>query len=85
MLYNAALPQILNAMLKDVPFISIPNNPKNKKREKKPLKYLFISTRVVEHKDADGVVHMRYKGISCRRGEAKAPSKRDIHRSNQEN
>lgn len=57
MLFNAALSPLANSLLKGVPFVSIPNNPRNKKQEKKPLKYLFVSTKFLEKRDEAGVIH----------------------------
>ncbi len=84
MLHNPALSKLANALLQTIPFISLPNNPRNKKAAKKPFFYLFTSTQVVEKKDGNGVVHQVLVGRSCKRGVAKAPSKRDLHRQKQE-
>ncbi len=81
MLFNAGLSPLANSLLKGVPFVSIPNNPRNKKQEKKPLKYLFVSTKFLEKKDEAGVVHQFIQGTSCKRNPPKPLSKRDIHRS----
>jgi hypothetical protein len=85
MIYNAAMPAILNNMLKSVVECVYPNNPRNKKKEKRPVKYLFVSTQFVEKIDKAGVVHRLIKGTSCKRTPPKPLSKRDIHRKSQEN
>lgn len=80
MLYNAALPALVNSLLKGVPFVSIPNNPRNMPEPVRPVKYLFTSTKFVEKKDEVGVVHLLIQGTTCKRNPPKPKSKRDLHR-----
>lgn len=73
---------LLDKLLSRIPAYSYPNNPRNKKAEKKQPNYIFVATKVISVKHPDtGVVSQRIVGYTYRRPAKKLPSKRDLHRT----
>lgn len=73
---------LIQRMVSSLPPYSYPINPKAKgKKEKKKLNYFFVSTKIVEIKDSNGVVYERIQTSSYKREFPKEMSKRDIHRN----
>lgn len=58
---------LLAALLKRVPVVDIPNNPRNKKKEKQKHSYFFVSTRVKEYTDEKGIIHQYVIGVSYKK------------------
>lgn len=57
---------LIERMLSRIKYVSIPNNPRNKKAVKEKLNYFFVSTRVVEYKDGE-VVKQKIVGKTYRK------------------
>lgn len=59
---------LLDKLLARIPQYNRPNNPRNKKGEKKDVKYLHISNQYFERANEAGVKYIQRVGITYRKG-----------------